>query len=80
MKRLKNKKIIPIFLMVIFIITTFGGCITGPEYFEDYEDEFYAELEKIQKEVEGYALVETNNEQSWTNVQLLDLAAEDCMA
>ena len=69
MKRLKVKKIIPILLMVIFIIATFGGCITGPEpnviTFYDYEDQFYAELEKIPKEVEGYALVGTSENQVW---------------
>ena len=66
MKRLKVKKIIPILLMVIFIIATFGGCVEEVEpamWFDEYEDLFFEELAKIPKEVEGYAIVEASEKQ-----------------
>ena len=82
--RVKVKKIIPILLMVIFIITTFGGCFTLPEpkkaeYFADHEDEFYEGLAKIPKEVEGYALVDSGEVQIWEDDVTIKKDGEDAV-
>ena len=58
-------------LILLLLLTTFSGCVSSPKTFYDYEDQFYAELEKIPKEVEGYALVETGEEQDWASDVLI---------
>ena len=69
-------------LILLLLLTTFGGCITvandRPIYFADHEEGFYGELAKISKEVEGYALVETEEKQDWMDRVITQKNGKEC--